>query len=60
MAEILFFLTSLKWLPKKAIWLQKFMAYYPQRTETHVSTNLHLSFQVEIRQLRIICMGIAS
>jgi hypothetical protein len=60
MPEILSFLTPLKWLLKKAIWLQKFMAYYPQRTETQVSKILHLPFWVEIRQLRIIYMGIAS
>jgi hypothetical protein len=55
-----FFPNASKMATEKSNLAAEFTAYYPQGTETQVSKNLHLPFQVEIRQLRIICMGMAS
>ena len=60
MAEIFSFLTPLKWLPNNANLAAEIVTFYPKRTETQASKNLHLPSQFEIRQLRIICMGMAS
>jgi len=58
MAKFFSFLSPLKWLPQKAIWLSNSRLIFPK--EQKHGKNLHLPFQVEIRQLSIICVGMAS